>query len=322
MYTCGVTRVNVRGLPVEVDPYDPESVAVYRLFNRWGALLYVGIAADPKNRLLQHEVEKDWWCYVFSRTITWYPNRVEAALEESRAIVQEMPAFNIAGAQPPPRVTAAELVKGQRPTAATLNLFFHRRMCEWSLCSIPDERREYGHEVRKAYYLLLGRARKWAKIDHANFVRLWHEDQDRRREQEVQVRTEFCERIEQRAEAERLRMKRSWDARRKEQKRAEKQAAADERKAAQARAKARREAAAHAKLVKRANAADVKRVYRAILNEGAVQKIRQRHANGESPQDLAKYYGVSSENIKAVVARRTWKHVPDLPRKEEASDVA
>lgn len=219
-----MSRVNLRGLPTVVDPYDPDSVAVYRLFNRWGALLYVGIAADPKNRLLQHECEKDWWCHVFSRTITWYPNRTEAALEESRAIVHEMPAYNIAGAQPCPKITVAELVEGWRPSAANLDLFFIRRVREWSLCGISEERREYGRVVREAHFALHDRARRGARLSHYQFIRRWDEDQERRRAQELQVRTQFCERIERRAEAERVRLKRSWAARYKEEKRGEQRA--------------------------------------------------------------------------------------------------
>lgn len=203
-----------RGIPRgPVDPYDAESVAVYRLFNRWGALLYVGIAADPKNRLLQHECEKDWWWSVFEHTVTWYRSRAEAAVEESRAIIYEMPAHNIAGAQPCPPVDASELIEGWRPNVDNLNIFFIRWVREWSLDGISADRREYGRVVREAYRTLYNRAGWLAQVGHHDFVRLWDEEQDQLRAQEQKVRARFVDRLERRAAAERERIKRNWTAR-------------------------------------------------------------------------------------------------------------
>lgn len=297
-----------------VDPYDPDSVAVYRLYNQWGALLYVGIAADPKSRFIQHECEKDWWSTVASKSVKWYPNRALAALEETRVILNDMPAYNIAGAPACPTVSASDLIEGRKPTADTLNDFYLRWLREWSLFCVSAERREYGLTVRQAYIRLFNSAKRIDQVWHWRYRQQWDEDQELRREKAEKVRLQFIERMERRAEAARARHKREWIAKqRQEAAKAEKEAARDAQRAAQAAERiAARQAAASLKAVKTA-LPEVKSRFNAILNEGAVQKIRQRYANGEPPVEIARHYGVSSANVKAIVRRRTWKHVPDLP---------
>lgn len=96
----------MRNAGMEIDPYDPETVAVYRLFNTPGALLYVGIARNPPTRFEQHAEDKFWWDQVARWTVEWFPNRTAAMAEESRAIVEEWPAYNVAGL--PPRQPPAD----------------------------------------------------------------------------------------------------------------------------------------------------------------------------------------------------------------------
>lgn len=81
----------------DTDPYAPASVAVYRLFNLDGALLYIGITDNPKRRFAQHAQDKGWWYLVVRWVVEWYPNRDAALAEEARAIREEVPAYNIAG---------------------------------------------------------------------------------------------------------------------------------------------------------------------------------------------------------------------------------
>ncbi len=66
--------------------------AVYRLYDRDGALLYVGIAFDPDIRLAQHTADrdKDWWFWRYEqggrRTVQWLSSREEAKALESDVI--------------------------------------------------------------------------------------------------------------------------------------------------------------------------------------------------------------------------------------------
>jgi predicted DNA-binding transcriptional regulator AlpA len=77
---------------------NPYRTAVYRLYDRGGMLLYVGMGA-VRERLLAHAREKDWWPRVDrSRTrVVWYPNRAKAARAERIAIHREGPAYNVLG---------------------------------------------------------------------------------------------------------------------------------------------------------------------------------------------------------------------------------
>lgn len=84
------------GVP-EGDPYLLDSVAVYRLYNTAGALLYVGISDHPRRRFGDHAESQPWWGDVASWEVVWSPNRLAAAAEELRAIHHEVPAFNAAG---------------------------------------------------------------------------------------------------------------------------------------------------------------------------------------------------------------------------------
>ncbi len=71
-----------------------EEVAVYRLFEKGGRLLYVGISKDPLARWQEHIGSRSWWRRVSEYEIDWYPNRSEARAVERSAIVDEVPVYN------------------------------------------------------------------------------------------------------------------------------------------------------------------------------------------------------------------------------------
>lgn len=66
----------------------PRRTALYRLYDRSGQLLYLGVAFDPKQRWRAHAKEQPWWPLVADRQVTWYPTREEA-------ILNERPLFNV-----------------------------------------------------------------------------------------------------------------------------------------------------------------------------------------------------------------------------------
>lgn len=71
-----------------------EEVAVYRLFDNAGRLLYVGISKDPFNRWQEH-AGKRWWPEVASYEARWHATRADARAEEKRAMGAEGPVHNI-----------------------------------------------------------------------------------------------------------------------------------------------------------------------------------------------------------------------------------
>lgn len=68
--------------------------AVYRMYDKAGALLYVGIAFDPLSRWRQHQLAP-WFGSVVERWVEWYPTRDEAAAAEKEAIRMESPLHNV-----------------------------------------------------------------------------------------------------------------------------------------------------------------------------------------------------------------------------------
>jgi predicted GIY-YIG superfamily endonuclease len=67
---------------------------LYRLWDRWGRLLYVGISGNPIERWRTHAQKKRWWCAV--DLITWEAHTKEhlALAAERTAIRSERPAHN------------------------------------------------------------------------------------------------------------------------------------------------------------------------------------------------------------------------------------
>lgn len=71
-----------------------QRTAVYRLYDRAGALLYVGISVRPDTRFEEHRQTKRWWSQVATREITWHQDRYAAEVEEYGVIQREDPPYN------------------------------------------------------------------------------------------------------------------------------------------------------------------------------------------------------------------------------------
>lgn len=72
--------------------------ALYRLRDRAGRLLYVGITSSPASRMSAHRRSKAWWSEVDTAQTAyeWLPNRPAAERAEVAAIAQESPRYNVA----------------------------------------------------------------------------------------------------------------------------------------------------------------------------------------------------------------------------------
>lgn len=69
--------------------------AVYRLTNKVGALLYVGMSRNPPQRWAWHAEQHPWWPDVAEYSVTWYGSRAEAESEERRARKEDQPVYNV-----------------------------------------------------------------------------------------------------------------------------------------------------------------------------------------------------------------------------------
>jgi predicted GIY-YIG superfamily endonuclease len=74
----------------------PEArVALYRLRDEAGRLLYVGISDAPLRRWPEHAADKPWWPDVTDFSLQWLDNRADALDAESRTIRTEKPLHNL-----------------------------------------------------------------------------------------------------------------------------------------------------------------------------------------------------------------------------------
>lgn len=76
-------------------PETPVPTALYRLRDKAGGLLYVGITDNPERRWKDHEKDKPWWPQVAARSIEWLPTRGLALTAEAKAIRAERPRHNL-----------------------------------------------------------------------------------------------------------------------------------------------------------------------------------------------------------------------------------
>lgn len=68
---------------------------VYRFFDQYDRLLYVGISIQPLNRLGQHQSSKSWWTQIVRVEMVHYADRATAKAVETKAIQDERPLYNI-----------------------------------------------------------------------------------------------------------------------------------------------------------------------------------------------------------------------------------
>ncbi|WP_309318867.1 GIY-YIG nuclease family protein [Streptomyces salinarius] len=78
--------------------------AVYRLRDRAGRMLYIGMTNNPEQRWYFHE-RRHWWHQVTDRDVQWYPDRATARRMEAAAIKSEAPLHNSVHVEPGPHET-------------------------------------------------------------------------------------------------------------------------------------------------------------------------------------------------------------------------
>ncbi|MGJ5692916.1 GIY-YIG nuclease family protein [Streptomyces pratensis] len=81
-------------VPVAIPRPRGRAAAVYRIYDRAGALLYVGMTTNPTSRLQAHQERSDWWPLAVSLRTEWHDTREAAEQAEARAIRSERPQAN------------------------------------------------------------------------------------------------------------------------------------------------------------------------------------------------------------------------------------
>jgi predicted GIY-YIG superfamily endonuclease len=72
----------------------PKLVAVYKLFNSNGELIYVGKSVDLRERFSQHKNNSSWWGEVAEKTALYFDTEWEALAVEAELIQKESPKYN------------------------------------------------------------------------------------------------------------------------------------------------------------------------------------------------------------------------------------
>jgi hypothetical protein len=67
---------------------------LYRFYDEFGVLLYVGVTSVGPSRWSEHEKNREWWERVARVTVEQFPDRATAMAAEKAAILAEHPLFN------------------------------------------------------------------------------------------------------------------------------------------------------------------------------------------------------------------------------------
>jgi len=110
-----------------------DSTELYRHYDAWNRLLYVGISSCAVERLSAHMAQCDWRKLVTRIEIERWPTRELALLAEKQAIKTQFPYFN--------RTHAVILKKWTRPNAKRHKEFCGDRSCNGQC--IPKPMTEY-----------------------------------------------------------------------------------------------------------------------------------------------------------------------------------
>lgn len=86
-------RVNELGAVRYHDQADAS--AVYRIYDKHGALLYIGMSYDPETRVRVQRREKPWGHQIARHEVDWHPNRAASQRAERLLIEGLQPRHNV-----------------------------------------------------------------------------------------------------------------------------------------------------------------------------------------------------------------------------------
>jgi predicted GIY-YIG superfamily endonuclease len=73
----------------------PLNNVLYRLYDKDGDLLYIGITSDVVARMAGHRGDKSWWNEVADKKFEYFKTRAELEAVERLAIIREKPLYNV-----------------------------------------------------------------------------------------------------------------------------------------------------------------------------------------------------------------------------------
>lgn len=76
-------------------PQQETATSVYRYYDQYGILIYVGITKRGVTRNLEHNLQKPWWSLVASQEVDHFPSRELAHAREVELIEVHQPPFNV-----------------------------------------------------------------------------------------------------------------------------------------------------------------------------------------------------------------------------------
>lgn len=118
-------------------------VAVYRLLDDTGGLLYIGASIDPAGRVATHRRYQPWGSTIAQCTTDWFESPEQASAVERRAIAAEHPVHNrVTGAYPPAQRA------GYEPTV-TLTITLPAELVAVLRESARDGERQLSAEIRR-----------------------------------------------------------------------------------------------------------------------------------------------------------------------------
>lgn len=104
--------------------------SVYRYYDRFGVLIYVGITNQATGRNQQHNRDKEWWPFVASQEVDHYADRITALALERSLIGTFQPPFNTVH-NPDHRSLRTSYLEMSAKTPTTLNLADHLAERNW-----------------------------------------------------------------------------------------------------------------------------------------------------------------------------------------------
>ena len=143
----------------EVKKVTPSRNCLYRCFDLYGNLLYVGISFHPLTRMMGHARTSDWYREVARIDVEWVGDREGAKAAERAAVREERPLWNIHHAKLRPEKRKIRKPKPKKIPKTKMSCRFLMRispedktnlieMCESEGLSISGWVRK---EVKKAY---------------------------------------------------------------------------------------------------------------------------------------------------------------------------
>lgn len=94
-----------------------QSHVLYRMYGPDRRLLYIGLTTNLEDRLADHRSMKRWWREVATIELEHFSTRPEAVEAERRAIIDEVPEYNVTNGYAPAVSLHPKPARRRRPSS-------------------------------------------------------------------------------------------------------------------------------------------------------------------------------------------------------------